>query len=168
MTGTRSRKGGSSFKSIACPVTAGSGNRSSEGEPQMGLSIANQGVGPALIRGMEIAYQGRAYAGPHELLRACCVTDGGGIKLLTSAANGQVLRPGEETVFVSFGPGDLPPGAFDRFDQVRQELRMRVCYCSVFDDCWVADGSGLNPEPVRQCPGDWVQYGFPQSTPAGR
>jgi hypothetical protein len=149
-------------------VTAGSGNRSPDGAALMSVSLANQGVGPALVRGMEVRYRGTAYPGPHDLLRACCVDGGGAIKLVTSPANGEVLRPGDESVLFAFAPDDVPPGAFERFDQARHGLRIRVCYCSVFDDCWVSDRSGLDPAPVDQCPTDWLQYGFPQSAPARR
>ena len=85
---------------------------------------------------------------------------------MAGAANGEVLRPGEQIDFVRFAPGDIPPGAYERFEAERGAIRMRVCYCSVFDDCWVADdASSLRPTPVAQCPADWQQYGFPQAAP---
>ena len=147
-------------------VTAAASNLGDDGKPQMTLTLANQGVGPALIRGMEVSYRGKAYPGPHELLRACCVPQGS-IQLVVSAANGEVLRPGDEVDFLRFTPASVPPGAFERFEAERGAIRIRACYCSVFDDCWIADDGGSR-QPVAQCPADWVQYGFPQSTPARR
>ena len=37
----------------------------------------------------------------------------------------------------------------DKFDRVRLEL----CYCSVFDDCWVQTYPGeADPDAVKACP----------------
>jgi len=149
-------------------VTAATSNLDDDERPQMTLTIANQGVGPALIKGMEVSHRGKAYRGPHELLRGCCVPEGS-IRLVISPSNGDVLRPGDEIDFLRFTPDSVPPGAFERFEAERGAMRIRVCYCSVFDDCWIADDQrSLEPVAVAQCPADWVQYGFPQSTPARR
>jgi len=149
-------------------VTADTSNLAENGEPQMRLNLANQGVGPALIKGMEVSYRGKAYPDPHALLRACCVPDGA-IRLIISTSNGEVMRPGEEIDFLRFAPDALPVGGFERFEAARGEIGIRVCYCSVFDDCWIADNEREgDPKPVEQCPADWVQYGFPQSAPARR
>ena len=34
------------------------------------------------------------------------------------------------------------------------ENAISYCYCSIFDDCWLADSrlDALSPEPVQQCP----------------
>jgi hypothetical protein len=34
----------------------------------------------------------------------------------------------------------------------RHKVRLRACYCSVLDDCWLLDSDRDDPEPVRQCP----------------
>jgi hypothetical protein len=39
-------------------------------------------------------------------------------------------------------------------DQARQRGRitLRACYCSVFDECWIAETNKFPPRPVRNCP----------------
>ena len=32
------------------------------------------------------------------------------------------------------------------------KLFVTVCYCSVYDDCWLAELNGGEPEPVAACP----------------
>ena len=34
----------------------------------------------------------------------------------------------------------------------RHKVRLRACYCSVLDDCWLLDSDRDDPESVRQCP----------------
>lgn len=38
-------------------------------------------------------------------------------------------------------------------DEARQAGRIttRVCYCSVFDECWIAGGKAFPPAPVDRC-----------------
>ena len=31
---------------------------------------------------------------------------------------------------------------------------IRLCYCSVYDDCWLAELGGGEPESVKACPAD--------------
>jgi hypothetical protein len=35
---------------------------------------------------------------------------------------------------------------------------MRVCYCSVFDECWLSDLHTLHPQAVAQCPKPDVMF----------
>ena len=39
-----------------------------------------------------------------------------------------------------------------RLDEVRHEIEMDVCYCSVFEDCWMASFPEQTREPARHCP----------------
>jgi hypothetical protein len=59
-----------------------------------------------------------------------------------------MLRPGDTLTYI-----DLPGGAADlesiaELDRARTSERIvtRLCYCSVFDDCWVV--TSKNPTPV--------------------
>ena len=35
---------------------------------------------------------------------------------------------------------------------------MRVCYCSVFDECWLSDLKTMNPPQVKSCPAPKVPF----------
>lgn len=144
------------------------GNLSDDGEPRITLSVTNRGVGPAIVRGMEVSYQGKAYRDVHSLLRACCAKPEEPIALVLSSVNGEVIRAGDEINFAQVEPGGVSPTLFRRFDEARLELHARVCYCSVFDECWVEDSRSTIPLPVEICPADWTQFGFPSGIPARR
>jgi hypothetical protein len=38
------------------------------------------------------------------------------------------------------------------------KVNASVCYCSVFEDCWVRTDDDERPEPVKECPVPKVAY----------
>ncbi|MXO61114.1 hypothetical protein GRI89_16345 [Altererythrobacter salegens] len=138
------------------------GNLTDDGAPEISLNIGNQGVGPAHIEGMEISYAGKPYVDADSLVRACCAQGKDRLSLVTSRVNGMVIRPGEDKAFVRL-TSDADPEVFAKFDQERLRIRVKLCYCSVFDDCWIADSQQVEIEPVKQCPADWTQYEIPRT-----
>lgn len=150
-------------------VTYVTSNQDRDGTRRLTLSLVNKGVGPALIRGMELRYQGNAHTGFRDLIDACCARPDDTLSLGIGSINGEVLRPGEEMMFALMEPDGTPADVYERFAKERGELNLKVCYCSVFDDCWVEDIQHAEPRPVGQCPANWVQYsGFPQGDATGR
>ena len=71
---------------------------------------------------------------------------------------GEVLRPGENVMFAQLDPQKVPADTWSRFDEERLKLKVRICYCSVFEDCWIADSGNDRATPVKQCPADWHQF----------
>jgi len=144
-------------------------NALDDGTPRLALSLANQGVGPALIRAVEIRHAGRPQTSLDALLTACCNSPQDWT-LMVEDVNETILRPGQEVSFAILQPGLVPPETYRAFDRARFGLGVRVCYCSVFDDCWIARETGADPEPVASCPADWVRFGHmrrgPQPVPA--
>lgn len=134
------------------------------GEPEISLSLTNQGIGPAQIRGMELSWKGRAFNEAHNLIRACCADPGQPLSLLVSAVNGQVLPPGAQMSFISAPQGSIPETIYQRLERERFNIRVRTCYCSVYDECWIEDSMSTGQAKVAQCPADWLQYGFPSGT----
>lgn len=144
------------------------GNLSDAGEPVITLNVRNKGVGPARIRGMEVSYGGKSYRDVETLLGECCKDEGDELAIIVSAVNGEVLLPGEVVSFLRAPRDGMSPASFDRLEEVRFETRVRICYCSVFDDCWIEDSMRAGQYDVDSCPADWVQYGFPEGvSPVG-
>lgn len=128
------------------------------------LALTNNGVGPGIVRGLQVEYEGERYVDFEDLLRDCCAGAGERVSTGIGSINGEVLRPGEEAMFAMVIPEGTQEEVYDRFNRERLQFRVSVCYCSVFDDCWIDSWNLDQPEPVDQCPADWVQYtGFPQS-----
>jgi hypothetical protein len=138
------------------------------------FSIANRGVGPARIARTELLLDGERIQNVGALLQACCV-DGAtseerasalqeliqrdDVSIFTSTVDGAALTPGQERTLVVFQrPPDQSPAlrVWEHLNKARDELELSVCYCSVFDDCWItkARGYGQSTQPVRSCPTD--------------
>lgn len=73
-----------------------------------------------------------------------------------------VIRAGEEHPFLSYELTALDVAIWKKFDQARQnDLRYRICYCSVFDECWIDTfdfGGDKGPDRVEYCPIPKVPY----------
>jgi len=144
-------------------------NQSEDGEQMISLALTNQGVGPARIDGLQISYRDKPYTSLRDILAACCTDDPMNLSIGMGSINGEVVRPGERVVFAQVEPDKVPADVWERFNRERLTLHVQVCYCSVFDDCWVADWNSANAQPVKECPMNWTQYfGFPQAEPAPR
>lgn len=135
------------------------GNYTADGQRLVNLSLTNNGLGPAIIGAVEVSFRGRALRSPVDLLTACCgYREGQAMQLRTSAIVNVALRPGEEVMFMSLPAVTANAGMVDRFDAVREQIKVRACYCSIFDDCWTIEGSQVQPRPVKACPANWTVW----------
>jgi hypothetical protein len=134
-------------------------NYSADGRHRINLTLVNNGVGPALLGPVEVRYRGRAMRTPEQLLASCCgFRRGQSFQLASEPATNVALRPGERIAFFELTDAPVNAGLIARLEGERWRLRVRSCYCSVFDDCWVIDGRQAKPQAVPQCPADWVPY----------
>jgi hypothetical protein len=73
------------------------------------------------------------------------------------------LRAGEHVDFFTLPVSPQNKDLFSKFDHERHKITTRVCYCSVFDECWVhSDAEGFlrqdknnkmtHPDRVDSCP----------------
>ncbi|WP_447764684.1 hypothetical protein [Sphingopyxis panaciterrae] len=140
-------------------VTFGTSNVDDDGKPDISLSLTNNGVGPAILGPMEIRYQGKALASPADLFRACCdVDEAKGLSFATSPSSRIALRPGESLRFIGLPRTPANEQIWKSFNRERWKLKVRACYCSIFNDCWITEGMQGLPKPVKQCPADWSLY----------
>ena len=78
-----------------------------------------------------------------------------------SLVRNEVLPARDEIEFMAFSATQNKADVWDALNQKRFGVRVRVCYCSVFDECWVRDSSAKRPNPVKQCePSQPIQYGM--------
>lgn len=130
----------------------GTSNTSTEGEPQIALDLLNRGIGPARIRWAELSHDGKPVHDLRELLAACCSPAGDATPGFTSGLRQRVLGADEWIQLVRIPRADLPDALWQALDQSRHKMRLRACYCSVLDECWILDSSQDEPAPVKQCP----------------
>lgn len=113
------------------------------------LSMTNAGVGPAHVRAMRVTIGGAPQRSWQEVVNA--VSDDRSPFAQDFVVN-RVISPGETVrVFSVESPEAvraLQAAVADPANAVE------FCYCSIFDECWVADSRTPNAsrEPARSCP----------------
>ena len=122
------------------------------GTASIGLRVRNAGVGPAIISSVELTRLGEVsedFASIAALLPE-------GYDLSWTTMIGRVIAAGETVEAVSFY---WPVAALDaeQSEALAAEWAswdVTVCYCSVFDRCWVAEtrGVGDRARDVNSCP----------------
>lgn len=128
-------------------------NVNEKGEPQIRLVLTNQGIGPARIETFELSWNGKPMASPWDLLEACCGTADQSVIYSLGNAAPKILRAGEhENIFsVAPRPGTPVPDLYARLNAERGKFATRICYCSVFDECWVSAGLAAHADRVPSC-----------------
>ncbi|HSX56095.1 MAG TPA: hypothetical protein VLG14_12405 [Sphingomonas sp.] len=140
-------------------ISYGTSNVNDKGERVISLSLANNGVGPALLGPIEIRYQGKPVQDPRDLLAKCCgLKPSDKFSLSTSPATGIALPTRESSYFMRLAETPESKAVWGRFETERWKLKVRSCYCSIFDECWTIEGSQAKPRPVAACPADWAQF----------
>mgnify|MGYP000134894181 FL=1 len=128
---------------------------------EVSLDLANDGVGPARIETVEIAYKGRPLEDATALLNACCIPPAQPPRHVTkrvSTVNPLVLPAHDSVTFVALVKSPGQEDVWDNFNRERFNLTARVCYCSVLDECWLLKTGVAEPEKVKRCVAEGPQY----------
>ena len=117
-----------------------------------GFSVAftNAGVGPARMQDVRVSIDGQVARNWSELVAS--VDGDAGAAVNRNFISDRVLRPDEKVVIFSTTDADLARKLIGAVGKPRSALTF--CYCSIFDECWLADsGKDLQaPESVEVCP----------------
>jgi len=154
-------------------LTYATTNQEPQGNPRITLKVENAGVGPARIETFEVWWHDQPVASPAELLASCCMPDPHA-QLDPSAARAlqfnvglvapSVLRAGDAQLLMSLEQTPSNADIWHRLDGARMQIRMRACYCSVFDECWEADLRQTDAKEVgSSCPAAKVPFVVPES-----
>jgi hypothetical protein len=148
-------------------------------ERELQLEIVNNGVGPAKIETFEVFWKGQPVRNGRDLFKACCGLQPGeipetknlslaaraalgkpGLKngLIKSTVPGRVLEPRERIQFMRLPLTDTNSRVFFALNDNSDGVSVRICYCSVFDECWLSDGRTMKPTKVAVCSKPKVQY----------
>ena len=122
----------------------------SDEEATFSMAFVNAGVGPAKLGGVRLVLDGE----PMRDWAHAVTTVGGDTETPVSRnfLNGRVLRPDEQVDMIR----TTDPGLARRFQAAiaDPDNSISYCYCSIFDECWLADSRRdlQNPESVEACP----------------
>lgn len=146
-----------------------SSNTANNGAPELDIMVRNAGVGPAKVESFSISYDGKPVKGWAALIAACCVpqdtprnpldlpalTDN---RMISSKLISRVLRASDSVTLLHLPKTEANAALWTRLDDVRFKLALSVCYCSVFDECWISDLRSTQQQRVKACPVDAVPY----------
>jgi hypothetical protein len=112
-------------------------------------TIDNNGVGPAKVEYVTLSLDGKPIRRWDEVLGAF------GFKELPSMATTQleslviVPNTNRETTIPAIKLHSAEVAA--QFKQATHRFAMDICYCSVYDDCWIAHWQKAKVDPVEHC-----------------
>jgi len=130
-------------------LSLGENSTNKRGEEAFTWRLDNNGVGPARIESVVVSVDGKPYttwAKAYHALSPDLPFHG-----VQSSANGVVLPPSlnRETTIEMFKPSD--PALARATIEGQNRFGIQVCYCSVYDECWVVKLNERNPHPVPRC-----------------
>ncbi len=126
------------------------------------LTLKNTGVGPARIDSFELFYKGAAMSGPLALMHACCAKDH--MSFSVNTVTDEVMPARDSVSFLTLAKDANRPETWNALNTERAAIEVRVCYCSVFDECWARDTRKRRPEQVAECkPSQAVSYDYQMS-----
>ena len=111
--------------------------------------VQNAGIGPALVRGFEVRVDGRPMQTWPQAIRALTAQPPPPGQTYGSVGDGTVLVPGQTAEILTI-PGGPAAVAF-YVQTMKGRLSTRVCYCSLYGECWLSDSEAGSPQPVDAC-----------------
>jgi len=130
-------------------------------QPDIHLSLANKGVGPAIIRHVIVKVDGQPVINWHEALEK--LLGPGEHRLSESDMNSHVLSAGESMTILTPRDSENNPLNFDRsnplwvkMNEARARVAVEICYCSTLGECWTLRAGGVTSASTtaetRRCP----------------
>jgi hypothetical protein len=124
-----------------------------QGPKVFSIDVINFGVGPAKVESVEVQWKGQPVHNSHELETLCCGKDPATVPgVETSGLMGTVLRASEVRRIITFPEDDTHAELTHGLKIRLRDISWRVCYCSVFDECWLSDLRTMHPPGVSECP----------------
>jgi hypothetical protein len=122
----------------------------SNDDPKQAIEVLNKGVGPALVRSVQVWIDGKPQRTWDGVLTTLGIPPHG---YQDSTLNGNVLSAGEQVTWIRIA--DAP--RFLRFrDAYRTRMGTEICFCSTLGDCWIYSHRKPAAKPeqhdVAQCP----------------
>jgi hypothetical protein len=111
------------------------------------FNARNVGIGPALVQSFQVRVDGQPKRTWGEVVRSLVGQDASII--YSSFGHGTVLLPGANVELVKLEAGDVAAAVHLA---VQKRMTARVCYCSLYRECWVLDDTKNEPpQPVSEC-----------------
>ncbi|MEL6687183.1 MAG: hypothetical protein AAFP97_06155 [Pseudomonadota bacterium] len=129
----------------------------------MSFRLINTGQGTAYIEGIRASIDGAPTSGLDDLLEQWNASPISKTLETTELTYIGYLEAGGEripaTTQISFPEASAldPQGHFAFANEMAEKIGVQVCYCSVFDQCWINDyQTRERAKPVSVCPADFT------------
>jgi hypothetical protein len=131
----------------------------SSNQPDIHFTLANKGVGPAIIRHVIVKVDDQPVINWHQALEK--LLGPGEHRLSESDMNSHVLSAGESMTILTPRDLDNNPITFDKsnplwvkVNKVRERVAVEICYCSTLGECWTlrSGSTGSTTAETRHCP----------------
>lgn len=144
------------------------GNYDSENDLKViDLELKNAGVGPAIIKRVQIKHREKTYASLNEFFEACCIVELEQDKARMAAGNDgdpeeeiggwvsqplvDIILPGQSTYYfqrIQYGTKTL--AFWEKLNNERWHINLDICYCSLLDECFETEKNGV-VEEIKYC-----------------
>jgi hypothetical protein len=113
------------------------------------IHVDNDGVGPALVRSVQVSLDGTPLPSWNDAF-ARIMTHGTAFAHL-QGLSGAVIPPNtnRETTIRAIRIDDAGQSA--KFYEARDRFKIDICYCSIYDDCWIAHWLTSKVDSVAAC-----------------
>lgn len=131
-------------------IAPGAGGR----DRRIKYMLDNNRVGPARVEWVEFNFKGKPVRNLSELMQACCSTEEGSLRGFQHRGGiaAALIRPGASVEMFHWDEPATRNPNFDALYRQMNDISYSVCYCSVFDECYVRhSNSNTKPESVEQC-----------------
>jgi hypothetical protein len=123
-----------------------------QGPRVFSLDVVNYGVGPAKVESVEVLWKGQPVKNAQQLEVLCCNGKLDDPTVETSGLMGSVLRAGEVRHILMFPEDAAHADLTGKLKVNFTGFTWKVCYCSVFDECWLTDMHTMHPPTIKECP----------------
>lgn len=127
--------------------------------PDVHLSVANKGVGPAIIKNVIVRVDGQPVKNWKEVLEK--FLGPGRHPASESDMSGHVFSPGESMTILAPHDDHDNPLSYDRsnpfwtqMNKDRERISVEICYCSTLGECWTlrSGSTGSSTTETSRCP----------------
>jgi hypothetical protein len=127
-------------------VSIGENDTHTPTEDMFAWRVDNNGVGPAKIESVVVNLDGKPYGNWQTL--SAVLAPGHPFHAAQSSVNGLVLPPSlnRETTVEMVKLSD--PVLARAFHDAQSRFKIEICYCSVYDDCWIANINDRGERPM--------------------
>lgn len=117
------------------------------------MEFGNRGLGPARIMYITVRYKGAYVSNWSEwgssVLDPVEGGDYGILNLSTSTIPQEYILP-QDTSHEAFRV-EAPTNFVSKLREASAETEFNVCFCSLYDDCWLTEGLEQPPKPINRC-----------------